>query len=96
LVTGTNDLANRSTTNTKTGSQGSTPSTVSRDRYFAHEAMKKFKEISRKIVSIKTFARRSSFLDDAEDKEEGIGLSMKRMKKTRDMLLVDVRRFVAV
>lgn len=50
--------------------------------------MKRFREISRKIVSIKAFAKRN-FLDD-EEKEE-IGLSGKvPAKRTRDMLLVDV------
>jgi hypothetical protein len=49
--------------------------------------MKRFKEISKKIVSIKTFAKRN-FLDD-EDKGEGAS-SKPAAKRSRETLLMEV------
>lgn len=47
--------------------------------------MKKFKEVSKKIVSIKAFAKRT-YLDD----EATTGVSTKGGRPSRDMLLTEV------
>ena len=54
--------------------------------------MKKFKEVSKKIVSIKAFSKRT-YVDDDDD-NSGSTKAGAGPKPTRDMLLVEVCSFV--
>ena len=51
--------------------------------------MKRFKEISKKIVSIKAFSKKT-YLDD-EDKDFTMGIAAELMRPARDELLLNVR-----